>query len=53
MFAWMTYRAHAWPAMQPTDWSYSLMMQIAMACGFATTYPVNWLMIRFGVKERM
>ncbi|HEY6520200.1 MAG TPA: DUF4396 domain-containing protein [Roseiarcus sp.] len=53
MFAWMIYRAHAWPAMQPTDWSYWLMMQIAMVLGFATTYPVNWLLIRFGVKERM
>jgi hypothetical protein len=29
MFAWMIYRAHMWPAMQPTDWSYWLMMQIA------------------------
>ena len=53
MFAWMIYRAHAWPAMQPTDWSYWLMMQIAMVCGFATTYPVNWLLIRSGIKERM
>jgi hypothetical protein len=53
MFAWMIYRAHVWPAMQPTDWSYWLMMQIAMVCGFATTYPVNWLLIRLGVKERM
>ena len=53
MFAWMIYRAHAWPAMAPTDWSYWLMMQIAMVLGFATTYPVNWLLIRFGVKERM
>jgi hypothetical protein len=26
MFAWMIYRAHAWPAMAPTDWSYWLMM---------------------------
>ncbi len=53
MFAWMIYRAHAWPAMAPTDWSYWLMMQIAMVLGFATTYPVNWLLIHFGVKERM
>ena len=53
MFAWMIHRAHAWPAMQPTDWSYWLMMQIAMVCGFATTYPVNWLLIRLGVKEKM
>lgn len=29
------------------------MMQIAMLCGFATAYPVNWRLIRTGVKERM
>lgn len=53
MFAWMIYRAYGWPDMEPTDWSYWLMMQIAMVLGFATTYPVNWLLIRLGVKERM
>ena len=53
MFAFMIYAAQAWPGMKPTDWSYWLMMQIAMVCGFATTYPVNWLLIRIGVKERM
>lgn len=53
MFAVMIYGAQAWPGMRPTDWSYWLMMQIAMVCGFATTYPVNWLLIRIGVKERM
>jgi hypothetical protein len=29
------------------------MMQIAMLCGFVTSYPVNWWLIRMGVKERM
>ncbi|WP_102108853.1 DUF4396 domain-containing protein [Oceaniglobus roseus] len=29
------------------------MMQIAMLCGFATAYPVNWWLIRAGVKEKM
>ncbi len=29
------------------------MMQIAMLCGFATSYPVNWWLIRSGIKERM
>jgi hypothetical protein len=29
------------------------MMQIAMLCGFATSYPVNWWLIRVGIKERM
>lgn len=28
-------------------------MQVAMICGFATAYPVNWWLIRIGVKERM
>ena len=31
-----------------------LMMQIiAMLCGFLTAYPVNWWLIRQGIKERM
>lgn len=29
------------------------MMQIAMICGFATAYPVNWWLIRTGIKEAM
>ena len=28
-------------------------MQIAMLAGFATAYPVNWWLIRSGIKERM
>lgn len=34
----------------PVFW---LMMQIAMLFGFCTAYPVNWLLIKTGVKERM
>ena len=29
------------------------MMQIAMWCGFATSYPVNWWLIESGIKEKM
>jgi len=29
------------------------MMQIAMICGFFTSYPVNWWLIRKGIKEAM
>ena len=29
------------------------MMQIAMICGFFTTYPVNWWLLRVGWKEAM
>ncbi|GAA2049784.1 DUF4396 domain-containing protein [Leifsonia soli] len=28
-------------------------MQWAMLAGFATSYPVNWVLIRTGIKERM
>jgi hypothetical protein len=28
-------------------------MQIAMICGFITSYPVNWYLIRAGIKEKM
>lgn len=29
------------------------MMQIAMVAGFATAYPVNWWLLRAGIKEKM
>lgn len=29
------------------------MMQIAMLCGFLTAYPVNWLLIKKGIKPSM
>jgi len=28
-------------------------MQIAMVCGFCTAYPVNWLLVKAGLKEKM
>ena len=28
-------------------------MQLAMLGGFTTSYPVNWWLIRIGVKEKM
>ncbi len=29
------------------------MMQVGMVCGFLTSYPVNWLLLRIGWKEKM
>jgi hypothetical protein len=29
------------------------MMQIAMLAGFVTSYPVNWWLLRVGIKEKM
>jgi hypothetical protein len=37
-------------ASQPEFW---LAMQLAMLAGFCTSYPVNWLLVRSGVKEAM
>jgi len=28
-------------------------MQLAMIAGFVTSYPMNWWLIRVGIKERM
>jgi len=32
---------------------FSFMMQIAMLVGFLTSCPVNWWLVRSGIKERM
>jgi hypothetical protein len=34
----------------PVFW---FMMQVAMVAGFLTAYPVNWWLLRRGIKERM
>jgi hypothetical protein len=28
-------------------------MQFAMLAGFVTSYPINWWLIKVGIKERM
>ncbi len=38
------------PASDPVFW---FLMQIAMGCGFLTAYPVNWWLVKKGIKERM
>lgn len=53
MFAAMALAALALPGLKPANWAYWLVMQGAMVLGFATTYPVNWWLIRRGIKERM
>lgn len=57
MYAWMalTYfvlfpAPHHLTPFQPAYW---LMMQIAMVLGFGTSYPMNRLLIRKGLKEAM
>ena len=56
MYGWMAivlfllFSAAALPKTGPTFW---FMMQIAMFAGFLTTYPVNWWLLRVGIKEVM
>ena len=38
------------PVDSPEFW---FAMQWAMLAGFATSYPVNWLLVSRGVKEKM
>ncbi len=38
------------PRTDPVFW---LMMQLAMLCGFITSYPVVWWLVASGVKEKM
>jgi hypothetical protein len=37
-------------ASSPEFW---FLMQLAMIAGFFTSYPVNWLLLKIGLKERM
>ncbi len=38
------------PKTNPVFW---FMMQIAMFAGFLTSYPVNWWLVKAGLKEKM
>ena len=39
--------------MQHLTFEFWFMMQIAMLCGFATSYPVNGWLIRSAIKQPM
>jgi hypothetical protein len=39
--------------LHPIDPAFWFMMQIAMLAGFCTSYPVNWWLIKKGLKEKM
>lgn len=55
MYGWMAIATfvlfgHELDKTGPVFW---FMMQLAMIAGFCTSYPVNWWLIRRGIKERM
>jgi hypothetical protein len=39
--------------LEKNDPDYWFMMQIGMALGFPTAYPVNWRPLTFRLKERI
>lgn len=56
MFAWMAVIYFVFLAERRPDPSMILfwfIMQIGMVFGFLTTYPANWLLVRWGVKSGM
>lgn len=55
MYGWMAFATfiifgRALKADEPVFW---FTMQIAMLFGFLTAYPINWLLIKQGIKETM
>ncbi|HEY3661581.1 MAG TPA: DUF4396 domain-containing protein [Chthoniobacterales bacterium] len=55
MYGWMAIATflifgHELEKTGPVFW---FMMQIAMLAGFLTAYPVNWWLLRAGIKEKM
>lgn len=50
-FAWFR---PAYGALAPVDSTpFWFAMQVAMLCGFAASYPVNWALVALGAKEKM
>jgi hypothetical protein len=54
LFAWMALTRYVLLGpLHPTEPRMWLTMQIGMILGFVTSYPVNWLLIAKGIKEKM
>jgi Domain of unknown function (DUF4396) len=56
MYGWMLlvhFRLFPQSHLRPDEAVYWLMMQIAMICGFVTSIPMNWWLLRIGWKESM
>jgi hypothetical protein len=56
MYAWMAlvyFKLYPGPHLTAFEPVYWLTMQAGMICGFMTSFPMNWLLIRVGLKEAM
>ncbi len=54
MYGWMALVIFVWfGKLHPTHIEFWFMMQLAMACGLLTAYPMNWWLIKAGIKTAM
>lgn len=56
MYAWMAltyFVLFPGPHLHPNQPQYWFMMQLAMIVGFLTSYPMNYLLVKTGLKEAM
>lgn len=54
MYGWMALVIFVWLGeLHPSQIEFWFVMQLAMACGFLTSYPMNWCLIEAGIKEAM
>ena len=56
LFAWMGLMFWVFfpnPHLEPNEATYWFLMQVGMAIGLATSYPMNFLLIRWRIKEVM
>jgi len=55
LFAWMALSSFVFfhHDLHPDHPVYWFMMQVGMTIGFATSFPMNWLLIKKGIKEKM
>lgn len=54
MYGWMALVIFVWfGPIPPTRIEFWFLMQLAMACGFLTSYPMNWWLIKAGIKTAM
>ncbi len=51
-FFWI-FRSRLGAELKVNSAEFWFMMQIAMLAGFATSYPVNWWLLKSGIKEKM
>jgi Domain of unknown function (DUF4396) len=55
LFGWMAFTSLVLfhPALQANRPEFWFMMQVGMICGFITALPVNWWLLKVGIKEPM